>query len=247
MSLEWLFSWWNLIFVAPFAVALLYLGLYTLTGVGIGDADADAHGDFGADADADVDAAAHLEAEAHVDAEGHVATDGDSEAHGDSETSTSGSSSFHTMALSWLGVGRVPVTLIAIVLLLTWGAAGFVTNSVLRTRVGWNAVQISAPMALVISLFVTRVIVLFMGRFVPLNETYAKRLGELVGSIGEAVYGINENFGMVSVRDERGDLHQVSCRVAAGVPTVAKGAKVKLVAYGAKDRTFFVRQVETNQ
>ena len=51
MTLEWLLGWWNLVFVAPFFVALLYLGVYTLTGVGGGDADADAE----ADADADVD------------------------------------------------------------------------------------------------------------------------------------------------------------------------------------------------
>jgi len=52
------------------------------------------------------------------------------------------------------------------------------------------------PVALGMSLFVTRAVVMFMGRFVPLNETFAKRRGELVGCVGEAVFGINEAFGM---------------------------------------------------
>ena len=30
MSAEWLLHWWNLIFLLPFGLALLYLGLYTL-------------------------------------------------------------------------------------------------------------------------------------------------------------------------------------------------------------------------
>ena len=32
MTLQWLLSWWNLIFVLPFGLALLYLGLYTVSG-----------------------------------------------------------------------------------------------------------------------------------------------------------------------------------------------------------------------
>lgn len=239
MTLQWLLGWWNLIFVAPFAVALLYLGVYTLTGLELGDSDADLHGDFDADADA------------HIEADGHVETDAVAEteaAHvdGHEPSGAAGQQSLQAMALSWFGVGKVPITIIVIVLLLVWGAAGFITNSALRSLSGWDAARVSIPVALLASLFISRVVVLFMGRFVPLNETYAKRRGELVGCIGEAIYGINHNFGMAMVRDDRGDLHQVACRVASEVPPVAKGAKVKLVAYGAKDRTFFVRQIEKN-
>jgi hypothetical protein len=249
MTLQWILGWWNLIFMAPFAVALLYLGVYTLTGVGIGDADADAHGDFDpdadADVDADVDAEAHFDADsdAHIDADPDGDADADHDAHGEGNPS-SGHSSFHMMALSWLGVGRVPLTLIVIVLLLTWGSAGFVASALLRPREGWEAARLSLPVALVVSVFITRAVVLFMGRFVPLNETYAVRRGELVGCVGEAIYGINESFGMAMVRDGRGDLHQVTCRVGAGIEPVEKGAKVKLVAYGPRDRTFFVRRAD---
>ena len=240
MTLQWLLGWWNLIFVAPFAVALFYLGVYTLTGLEFGAGDTDVHGDFDADADADVDADAHIEADGHVETETEAAAHGD----GDNESDATASQSFHAMALAWFGVGKVPITIIVIVMLLVWGAAGFITNSALRPHSGWDAARISLPVAILASLFISRVVVLFMGRFVPLNETYARRRGELVGCVGEALYGINHNFGMAIVRDDHGDLHQVSCRVASEIAPVAKGAKVKLIAYGAKDRTFFVRQVE---
>src|SRR5258706_9607371 len=113
MTLQWILGWWNLIFVAPFAVALLYLGVYTLSGVGFGDADADAHGDFDADADADAD----VDADAGVDADADADADADGDAHGDAET-PGGHPSFHMMALSWMGVGRVPLSLLAFLVLL---------------------------------------------------------------------------------------------------------------------------------
>jgi membrane protein implicated in regulation of membrane protease activity len=238
MTIEWLLGWWNLIFVAPFAVALLYLGVYTLTGLG----DGDAHDAGGGDSDADADA------DAHVGVDGDAGADADADAHADAHNGeTSGSGSLHALALSWLGVGRVPVALIVIVLLLTWGGAGFVTNAALRPAGSWEAARVSVPVALCLSLFVTRAIVLFIGRYVPLNETYARGRDQLVGCVGEAVFAIDERFGMAAVRDGRGDLHQVTCRVASGVEPVGKGAKVRLVAYGREDQTFFVRRVSEDQ
>src|SRR2546423_6167134 len=53
MKIEWLFAWYNVIFLVPFVVAMLYVGIYAVTGLTFGDADIDA--------DADVDADAHVE------------------------------------------------------------------------------------------------------------------------------------------------------------------------------------------
>ncbi len=44
MTIQWILDWSSLVFVAPFAVALLYLGLMTLSGIGLGDGDADMDG-----------------------------------------------------------------------------------------------------------------------------------------------------------------------------------------------------------
>jgi membrane protein implicated in regulation of membrane protease activity len=239
MTLQWILGWWNLIFLAPFAVALVYLFACTLSGVGMGDGDADAHGDVDADADGDVDADAHADVDAdahadvHADADGHDA-DGDADAHDTAHAPA------HVVALAWLGVGRVPLSLIAMVLLLTWGAAGFVANAMLRPHADWEAARISIPVALIASLLMTRIMVLLIARFVPLNQNLALRRSDLVGEVGQAIYGIDEKFGLVAVRDERGDLKQLPCRVAAGVEPIPRGARVKLVAYRATEKVFFV-------
>lgn len=245
MTLEWLLGWWNLIFVAPFVVALLYLGVTTLSGIGMGDADV--HTDVDADADAHVEAGdAHVDVDADADADADVDADADSDVHADHDADAHGSS-FHAMALSWLGVGRIPISLIIIVLLLTWGVAGFVTNAARHPASGWSAARLAVPVAAIASLLITRAIVLFMGRFVPLNQTFARPRRQLVGSVGEAVYRIDETFGMAAVRDEQGDLHQVSCRVGPGVTPIEKGRRAKLVAYDAGEQMFFVAPVDAQQ
>ena len=45
---------------------------------------------------------------------------------------------------------------------------------------------------------------------------------------------------MTSVRDTDGDLYQVPCKVGDGEPIVAKGERVKLVSYNARDGMFQV-------
>jgi hypothetical protein len=215
--------------VAPFAVALVYLAAVVMTGVGMGDTDVDADADAGVDADADAD----TDGNADSDADGHDANghDADGDAH---HPSAAG------LALAWLGVGRVPVSLLVVVLLLTWGGTGFVVNMLARPSVEWYAARLSIPVAAPVSVLVTRAVVMLIGRFMPLNETSARPRGHLVGSVGEAIYGIDERFGMAGVRDPQGDLHQVTCRVGEGVPPIDKGSRVKLVAYSARDRMFFV-------
>jgi hypothetical protein len=45
---------------------------------------------------------------------------------------------------------------------------------------------------------------------------------------------------MVSVRDDRGELHQVPCRLAGGHPPVPKNGRAVLVGYNAKDNLYTV-------
>ena len=53
MTLNLLLAWWNLIYLVPFTLALMYLGLFVFTGITFGEADADV--DTDADVGVDVD------------------------------------------------------------------------------------------------------------------------------------------------------------------------------------------------
>ena len=256
MTVQTLLAWWNLIFVVPFGIALVYLGLYTLSGVSFGEAEADAdtdadadaehHVDADADADADLDADADVDADADadVDADADGADPADADADADSHVGPgdAGHVPFHAAALSFLGVGRVPVSVVLMVLLMTWGATGFIANQLAFGRVGggWHVAAVSVPAAALVSLMFTRMLVRTMDRWVPLNETSARRRHDLLGSVGQALYPISDQFGLVTVRDDRGELYQVPCRVRPEAGPIAKGERVRLVSYNAKNKSFYV-------
>jgi hypothetical protein len=144
--------------------------------------------------------------------------------------------------MTWLGIGRVPVSIVLLVLLLSWGAIGFCSNQVLRQRIADPARIgfISIAVALVGSALTTRGTTRLVARVLPDGETYAVRRHQLLGAIGTAVSVITANFGLVAVHDEHGHLFQVPARTRGDGIEIPKGANVRLVAYTAKDRTFHV-------
>lgn len=220
MTLQWLFNWWNLIFVAPSGLALLYLGLYTVSGLTFGETDLDGDGDFDTDADADAD------------------HDIDHDVDGETEPQASPL----LIIVSWLGVGKVPLSIVLMVFLLTWGAAGLVCNLLLVSR-GAAAATVSVPMALTAAVLVAHWVSWFIGRYLPLYESTARHRHALLGATGEAIFPIDPRFGMASVRDDTGDLYQIPCRADDNQP-IPKGSKVKLVSYNAKQGIFYVMLAE---
>ncbi len=271
MKIEWLFAWYNLIFILPLLLALLYVGIYSVSGLTFGDADLDGPGaDFDADAnveldghveapshietdadlhaDADVDGDAHLDADvdadADVQADAHVETDAHAGSHGDNGPIAHGS--VLASMLSLLGVGRAPLSIVLMVLMLTWGMIGFSANTVLWEKYQNESIllAVSIPLALVGSVLCARLVSAAMVRWFPTHETYIQRRHELLGAVGEAILPIDANFGMAAVRDEYHDLFHIACRVHANQPALEKGTKVKLVAYNGKQKLYYVMQYD---
>ena len=251
MALQWLLNWWNLIFLLPFALAALYLGLYTVSGITFGESDLDADSDLDLDADADADVDHDLGADAHdldhdVHDVGHD-SDSDTEAHADGDSDSHDSHDGGRLAaLGWLGIGRVPVSIVLMVMLLSWGSAGILANALLQSR-GAAAAAISIPAALGASALVTHWVVLFVARWLPLYETTARRRHALLGCVGQAIFPIDWKFGMVAVRDDLGDLYQVPCRTSDPGQTIPKDSKVKLVSYNGKQGIFNVSQIDSSE
>lgn len=224
MTAQWLSSWHNLIFIVPFGLALLYLALYTLSGWTFGDADADAHGglDTHGDphADHDVDGVDH--AGHHHNGTAMVAV------------------------LSWFGAGRVPLSLLLMLLMLAWGVFGFAANSFIDTRFPQFASPwlVSIPLAAIGASLITRLSARLVGRYFPTTETYARRRHDFLGQEGLVVLPVDHRFGMVAVRDAGGELFQLPCRLEAGDRVLAKDTRVKLVAYNANEKLFYVLESE---
>jgi Protein of unknown function (DUF1449) len=233
--MEWLTSWWNLIFILPFGLGLMYLGLYTVSGWTFGEADSDAGMDH------DLDSDAHIELDADADADADVDADADTDADTDSDSdSAEGHASAFLAALNWIGVGRIPVSLVLMILMLSWGAIGFAAIQAMRgMAVGRNAV-IAMTLAAGGSVGIVHVVAAILGPMLFSGTGGPRRRHELLGARGEAMYLIDATFGMACGRDERGELFQVPCRVKQGESAIAKGSAVQLVAYNGKDLMFYV-------
>lgn len=257
MTAAWLLSWWNLIFIVPFGLAVVYLGLYTMTGID-GDAGSHADSDAAADADAhlDADAEVHADADAHLDADAHIEAGHDlhhvehagthGHGHGHSHyPAVHKAVPLHTAILAFIGVGRAPVGLVLMILLMTWGCIGFIANNVARPLVpaDWMVALGSLPLAALGSVLVTSGIARLVGRYLPSTETSAHKRRDLCGLVGEALYPITPQFGMAVVRDRHGNRFQVACRAggtANDEATIAKGEPVLLVRFDEADQTFTV-------
>jgi len=197
------------------AVALAVLQIAS----GFGDHDADA--DIDADADADVDA----DTDADADAEGHSGlTEG---------------------ALALLGVGRLPLMLVLMAFLLSFGALGLLLNALIDS-LGWNAgslllvvLALSAVAAVPLTGRISRVLARVASR-----STTAISHRQLVGRVGTVVsHSVSETYGRVAVRDAHGTVHTVFAVIQAGEP-LPERTEVALLDYDEAQRRFLVRALE---
>ena len=218
-----LLYWWNLIFVLPFVAALFYILLLT-TGTGA------AHHGHGTDVDHAVD---H-----DVGIEHDVADTGHDFGHGVEHGCEAGT---FLRGLSFLGIGRVPVSIIVVSFCFIWGFSGWASNRMLdeilpATLFFWPSLVI----ALRASVFVTRILATGISKIMPATETYAVSEGQLTGRIAEAVTNIDDSFGQAQVHDDSGFLHTISSRVKPGEKKIPRGTQVVLMYHNQEERFFFV-------
>jgi membrane protein implicated in regulation of membrane protease activity len=266
MTLITLLEWWNLVYVVPFGMAVMYLALYVFTGITFGDADADA--DLGAEStvhveahvvDSDMDSSADYSAglEGHaIDSEMDADIDADMDADHDAGHDAShglthprpvlhghhGAESTVGELLSLLGIGKIPLSLALMIFLLSWGFSGVMLNALLVKWLGARAVValISLPAALVVSATFTGLAAALIGKLIPSDQGPKQRRQDLVGRAGEAIFDIDASFGMAGVRGDAGDLFQVPCRTATGKPRIPKGSRIVLFNYNREEGVFQV-------
>ncbi len=141
-------------------------------------------------------------------------------------------------ALSVLGFGKVPMSILMTCLLVLFGASGLIANGLFEHVLpfAWGPTVYFWPslaLATLASLSLTGTLARGLSRIMPTRETYAVTEEDLVGRVGTCVYGIKEGArGVVHVKDESGTLHQVMGRTADG--GIARESEVILIRYHRK-------------
>ncbi len=262
---SFLFAWFNTPFTVLLGISLI-LALLQLIGLGGGDHDSDAdtsvdhdvsldhdmdvdhsvdleHGvdvDHSVDVDHDVDLQHDLAVEHGAAVQHDVVLDHDA---GVGHGAGAGHDAQGTLALlAYLGVGKVPLTVLLILLTGAIGLLGWILNSLVQAVFGgYPGIFFAAvlPVSLVVSGVVTARVARVIGNALPPISTTATRSEALVGIQGTVISPfVDARYGMVHVRDRGGTLISVFA-TCEGEP-IRRGEKVVLVRYDPTARTYSV-------
>jgi hypothetical protein len=169
--------------------------------------------------------------------DGDAGADADGDGDGDGEAGAD--------PLSLLALGKLPLALRLMLLSFSFGGVGLVLGPLIRAVAppalgGVLAVVMAAAGALVISGTTARL----LARRLPLFETETVRRADLVGSEGKLVLPASPAGGLAQVRDRRGNLHQVRCRLEPGAAALPAGSAVLLVDHDQETNVFLAEAFE---
>lgn len=136
-------------------------------------------------------------------------------------------------ALGWANPGRVSALIYLILLMGGFSAAGFAMQGLAGALVAPLPPLVASILAFALTVPFARTSSRLLGRILPRDETYVIREADLVGRIGRVNSGpLDQGLpGRVHVVDMHANSHFPRARAAPGVPVIAQGAQVLLVAY----------------
>lgn len=136
--------------------------------------------------------------------------------------------------LSWLNLGRLPLLMLIVVFLFSFGIVGLIGQQLIAAIAGQPAPWLLAvPVALAAALPVTRVFGKGVSRILPKDETEAVSRDSLVGRVAVIVTGEARpgSAAQARVRDQHGQSHYVMVEPDDADDAFAQGAGVLLVRH----------------
>ena len=179
--IEWLSGWYNWPFLFFLAIAVIFILLDLVLG-----SVSDLLGDlFDTDADADVDVDADADLDADLDG-------GHGHGHG-----VSGWLS----GLTWLGVGKIPISIVFETLFIVFGVLGLLVNAVWSELGLWP--WLSFPAALVVavagSLLLTAWLSEKLAIIMPADSTISRPAVGFIGELGTVIRTVTPTCGQVKI------------------------------------------------
>ena len=166
----------------------------------------------------------------------------------DIETGVDADTKVHRLAFSsvfgFFNIGRIPLTVVMMLLFATWGIAGLIMNSMLDVPNKPQWIWVSFTTAIFCCLFGTRYILAALLKLLPQRKKAISDV-QLLGLSGRVISGrITTTFGTARLRVPDGPELTVSCRAKSDETTPVKGDTVILIDYDQTKRIFDVRKAE---
>ncbi|MBS3902955.1 MAG: DUF1449 family protein [Anaplasmataceae bacterium] len=231
--MEELLAWYNLVFELPFIAGLLYL-LLLASGLGVSEHEAEA--DFDHDLDVMEGVADH-----DIGIE-HTGTDFGHHDH-NHEVGHHNEPGSLAKALSFLGLGKVPISILMLSLCFVWGFTGWASNQLLKDvlRIPELYFWISLIIAASSSIFGTSFLARALAKVMPGTESYATVAKELEGKRATALFDITNSSGTARLRDQHLNLLDVPCRIGTGEEEIRAGTPLVLMRYDNQERVYIAR------
>lgn len=215
-------QWQNAVFTAAIAFCIFYLFMY-MAGVAGHDADVDADHDI--DHDVDHDISHDTDHDAEIDQPG--ITDN---------------------ILSFLCIGRCPLSIVLMTLGISWGFVGLCANGIFsKAKVIPPGIYFwfSAGIATVFGLAFTRLVASTLAKYMPTKETSVVSKEGLIGSMGESSTVIDNDGGRARVRDQFGTLHNIYCRTGGNDSFIPENKEIIVTQYIIGEGVFLVKKRPT--
>ena len=138
-----------------------------------------------------------------------------------------------SQVLGWLCVGKVPILVLLIVFLTTFGLAGFFLQALVR---GFFGAPLPAIMAVVPALFAavpaTRMAGLTLARIIPKEQTEAVSSRQFIGKVATIIRGEARKHAPAEAKltDRFGQTHYMLVEPDAEADTFGQGAQVIIVS-----------------
>ena len=235
-----LLSWWNLIFLIPLAVGILF-AIGSSFGIGgEGDHDIDHDLDMGHDIDMDHDLGVDHDVCVDHDVDHDIDGDMDHDHHGGQGVLDMTGKKvprhvpFGFRVLGLIGVGKAPMSIVLMCLNLIWGGTGMIMNLVF----GPLFLLVTIPVAAGSTIFLTGAFAALVGKLVPKMESYNVVATDLVGRFGEITLRTRTDFGRAMVVDQYGGRKWINCRSKEG--ELAPRSKIVVASYDSGSNTYLV-------
>ena len=137
-------------------------------------------------------------------------------------------------ALGWLHIGKVPLLVIIIIFLTTFGVVGSLAQLVARALSGhFMPVLLAVAIAAVTAAFAVRILGEAIGRMIPKDESTAVADAALVGRVGTIVIGVARagRPAQARIHDEHGTPHYIMVEPEGSDDAFAAGTSVLLVRH----------------
>jgi len=174
--------------------------------------------------------------------------DFDHDSHNNIETGDVSSGNILLEALSLLGVGKVPISIVIMCFCFSWGFFGWATNELLSPIFpAMLYVWASLAVAFFGSVTTTKSLAQLIAKFMPGTETFCTSESNLVGKRATAKYPITDSSGSATLIDEHGHFQEVICRVDPSSEHIPIDTMVVLVRYERDEHAFYVRRDTLDQ